>query len=488
MAKEKELSGELEWRMNMPDGTSETLERENGLVPRVCMGLQGLISRFISKIWRFLEKAWNLGVAEPKKVIHCLKVGLALSFVSVFYYMRPLYEGVGGNAMWAVMTVVVVYEYTMGAMLSKCINRISGTFLAGSLGIGVHWVASQSGEKFEPVILGVSVFLLASAATFSRFIPSIKARFDYGAMIFILTFSLVSVSGYRVGELFELAQTRFSTIAIGTTICILTSMLFWPVWAGTELHLLITHNTEKLADSLDGCIADYFSDNRDVDKSNDDSSKNLQGYKCALNSKGTEESLANFARWEPTHGRFYFRHPWKQYLKIGAAMRGCACCVESLSSCINSEIKAPDFLKKNFSDVCMKLSSQCSVVLKELAVTMMTMTRSSKIDFSVGEMNFAAQELQNALKSLPNLLILPLPLENNERGEPSTVNLVEILPLATAISLLIEIAARIERIADEVDELATLAEFSPASDEKSQKSQSNTDKIDDATTKTFQKV
>ena len=110
MAKEKELSGELEWRMNMPDGTSEKLERENGLVPRV----QGLISRFISKIWRFLEKAWNLGVAEPKKVIHCLKVGLALSFVSVFYYMRPLYEGVGGNAMWAVMTVVVVYEYTMG--------------------------------------------------------------------------------------------------------------------------------------------------------------------------------------------------------------------------------------------------------------------------------------------------------------------------------------------------------------------------------------
>ena len=96
------------------------------------------------------------------------------------------------------------------------------------------------------------IFLAASAATFSRFIPSIKARFDYGAMIFILTFSLVSVSGYRVGELFELAQTRFSTIAIGTTICILTSMLFWPVWAGTELHLLITRNTEKLADSLDG--------------------------------------------------------------------------------------------------------------------------------------------------------------------------------------------------------------------------------------------
>lgn len=48
---------------------------------------------------------------------------------------------------------------------------------------------------------------------------------------------------------------------------------------------------------------------------------------------------ANFARWEPTHGNFNFGHPWKQYLKIGAAMRNCACCVESLSSCMNSEIQ-----------------------------------------------------------------------------------------------------------------------------------------------------
>ena len=42
-----------------------------------------------------------------------------------------------------------------------------------------------------------------------------KARFDYGVTIFILTYSLVAVSGYRVGELAALAQQRLSTIAIG---------------------------------------------------------------------------------------------------------------------------------------------------------------------------------------------------------------------------------------------------------------------------------
>ncbi|XP_058189683.1 aluminum-activated malate transporter 10-like [Rhododendron vialii] len=487
------MSGGVEWKVNMPDGTSERLERENiGMVSRVCVGLKGMVERFVLKIWRFLEKAWSIGVSEPKKVVHCLKVGLALTIVSLFYFMRPLYQGVGGNAMWAVMTVVVVFEYPVGAMLSKCINRIIGTFFAGSLAIGVHWIASQSGEQFEPIILGVSVFLLASVATFTRFIPTIKARFDYGAMIFILTFSLVSVSGYRIDELFEMAHTRFSTVAIGTSICILISMLFYPVWAGTELHHLINRNMEKLADSLDGCVSEYFNDNGDVKKSDDDPNKKLQGYICVLNSKATEESLANFARWEPTHGNLNFGHPWKQYPKIGAAMRNCACCVESLNSCINSEIQVPEYLKKNFSDVCMRLTSHCSKVLKELAVTMKTMTKSPTTDLSVGEMNFSAQELQNALKSLPNPLLFPPLSENDTKGEATTkhsgVTLIDIVPLATAISLLIEIATRIERIADEVDELATLAEFDSVSDEKSQQNQSKTDRIDDVTMKALQKV
>lgn len=140
----------------------------------------------VLKISGFLQKAWKIAVTEPKKVMHCVKVGLALSIVSLFYYMKPLYNGVGGNAMWAVMTVVVVFEYTVGryldssfghvfqvscsltiythagATLSKSVNRATGTFLAGALGVGVHWIAIQSGEKLQPVILQASVFILGS--------------------------------------------------------------------------------------------------------------------------------------------------------------------------------------------------------------------------------------------------------------------------------------------------------------------------------------
>jgi len=40
---------------------------------------------------------------DPRKVIHSLKVGLAISLVSLFYYYQPLYENFGLSAMWVVM-------------------------------------------------------------------------------------------------------------------------------------------------------------------------------------------------------------------------------------------------------------------------------------------------------------------------------------------------------------------------------------------------
>lgn len=95
------------------------------------------------------------------------------------------------------------------------------------------------------------------AATFSRFIPNIKRRYDYGVLIFILTFSLVSVSGYRVERIIELAHKRLSTILFGGATCIIISMCVCPVWAGEDLHQLIAENLEKLANFLEG-LAIYF--------------------------------------------------------------------------------------------------------------------------------------------------------------------------------------------------------------------------------------
>jgi uncharacterized membrane protein YccC len=63
--------------------------------------------------------AWSIGREDQRRAIHALKVGLALTLVSLLYILEPLFKGLGKNAMWAVMTVVVVLEFTAGNLASN---------------------------------------------------------------------------------------------------------------------------------------------------------------------------------------------------------------------------------------------------------------------------------------------------------------------------------------------------------------------------------
>ncbi|WVY97649.1 hypothetical protein V8G54_029800 [Vigna mungo] len=492
MACGKEVAKEIEWRIKVEE--DDTLKR------RVVGCMWAATAGVALKLWKFVKKAWELGVNDPRKFIHCLKVGVALSLVSLFYYWKPLYDGVGGNAMWAVMTVVVVFEYTAGATISKTVNRMCGTSLAAFLGIGVHWVASRAGEQFEPIIIGISLFLLASAATFSRFIPTIKARFDYGAMIFILTFCLVSISGYRVDELLNMAQYRMFTILIGSILCIIVSVIIRPIWAGFELFVIVTGNLDKLANSLQCCVAQYFDGSEASDEESDKvSEKELLGYKCVLSSKATEEAMANLARWEPGHGRFNFRHPWRQYVKIGASMRSCASCLDALIGCINSDNKASDEMKKNMRSICMKVGAKSASVIRELATTMRNMRKSSKLDILVTEMNSAAQELRSLLSSYPNLVNAKrsaqteTALSDIPQAAKVEIPLMQIIQVVTVASLLIEIVARVEGIVETVEELSDLANFQPEMCVKSKQHSPDSkispdQQIDEETDRTLQMV
>lgn len=98
------------------------------------------------------------------------------------------------------------------------------------------------------------IIYAAAASTFTRFFPRMKARYDYGILIFILTFSMVAVSGYRVDELLVLAHQRLSTILVGGAACTVISIFVSPVWAGEDLHKLIASNLENLACYLEGSI------------------------------------------------------------------------------------------------------------------------------------------------------------------------------------------------------------------------------------------
>lgn len=147
---------------------------------------------------------------------------------------------------------------------------------------------------------------------------------------------------------------------------------------------------------------------------------------------------------------------------------------------INVWQQAPEPLRRHLSDACITLSSSASFLLKELATTVKTMRKSSEINFSIGEMQFAVLKLENAMKSLPNHLVATpsSTSDGDAKAEPirktdTPSSVMEILPLATLVSMLTETAARIKEIADEVNELAKLADFKPPNTKKASQSQSS---------------
>ncbi|KAH7680723.1 Aluminum-activated malate transporter protein [Dioscorea alata] len=390
------------------------------------------------------KKVKKIGEDDPRRILHSFKVGLTLTLVCIFYYVTPLFDGFGSSAMWAVLTVAVVMEFTVGGTLCKGLNRTFATLLAGALGLGAHHIAILCGEKGEPILIGIFVFFLSSAATFSRFIPEVKKRYDYGVTIFILTFSLVAVSSYRVEDILEFAHRRLSTIALGVAVCITISTFIFPVWAGGDLHHLTSTNLDKLANFLHGMRNKYFGEDL-VDRSY------FQSYKSVLNSKATEEALVNLAKWEPGHSGFGFWHPWKQYLVIGDSIRHCACLMDSLATFITTLDKSAPLIGSNprpkpdteelYSEIrsaCADMSSETAKALSDLANDIKSRSAPATARLHVAAAEAAAERMKMALS-------------NGAEGG--------IVHVATIGSLVGEITKSAKEIVGSVEELAQLAGF-----------------------------
>jgi hypothetical protein len=96
-----------------------------GCWERVCSALDGLRQSVLG----FAGKLAKIAREDPRRVAHALQVGLALTLVSVLYYVAPLFRGFGVSTLWAVLTVVVVTEYTVGTYVGPdywAISTVAG--------------------------------------------------------------------------------------------------------------------------------------------------------------------------------------------------------------------------------------------------------------------------------------------------------------------------------------------------------------------------
>ncbi|XP_019190703.1 PREDICTED: aluminum-activated malate transporter 12-like [Ipomoea nil] len=449
------------------------------------------------------KRFWNVGREDPRRAIHAIKVGVALTLVSLLYLIEPLFKEVGQNAMWAVMTVVVVLEFTAGATLYKGLNRGLGTLVAGSLALFIQYVTTESDRIFRAILIGAAVFLIGSIGTYMRFLPYIKKNYDYGVVIFVLTFNLITVSSYRVENILKMADQRFYTIAMGCAICLLMSLFIFPIWSGEDLHNSTAHKFDGLAKSIQECVKGYFSDEKkEIGETESLDSEDLtgKGYKDVLDSKSSDENLALYASWEPRHSLHCYKFPWQRYVKLGAVLRHFGYTVVALHGCLQTEIQTPQSIRALFKDPCMRLAGEVSKALKELGDSIRNRRHCSPEILS-DHLHEALQDLNAAIKSQPRLFLGSRNSKAREQHKKSSslpsvktdtsalmdwrskkggsrekeeerkvrptlskiaftsLNFSEALPFAAFASLLVELVARLEMVIEEVEELGKIAHF-----------------------------
>ncbi|EEF42443.1 conserved hypothetical protein [Ricinus communis] len=357
--------------------------------------------RFPGFVW---QSTWKLGREDPRRVIHALKVGFSLTLVSLLYLLEPLFEGIGQSAIWAVMTVVVVLEFTAGATLCKGLNRGLGTLLAGLLAFAIEYIAQETGHVFRAIFIGAAVCVIGAAATYIRFFPYVKKNYDYGVVIFLLTFNLITVSSFRVTNVLKIAHERFYTIAIGCGVCLLMSLLVFPIWSGEDLHNSTVSKLEGLAKSIEACVNEYFSDaEKKVTQDKLSEDPIYKGYKKVLDSKSQDETLALHASWEPRHSR-NCKYPWQQYVKLGAVLRHFSYTIVALHGCLQTEIQTPRSCRALFKDPCIRVAGEVSKALMELANSIRNHRHCSPEILS-DHLHEALQDLNTAIKSQPRLFL-----------------------------------------------------------------------------------
>ncbi|KAM0024167.1 putative aluminum-activated malate transporter [Helianthus debilis subsp. tardiflorus] len=456
--------------------SSRMNDKEDNLVIKASSRIDDKLPKTSNKSRVFMYKIWEFAKEDINRVTFSLKVGLAVLLVSLLILIQAPYQVFGTSVIWSILTVAIMFEYTVGATFQKGFNRTLGSLLAGVLAMAVAELALMIGPTAEPIIIGISIFMIGTVTSFMKLWPTL-VPYEYGFRVILFTYCMIIVSGYRLGNPIKKSTDRFYSILIGAIVTVAVNTLIFPIWAGEQLHEELIKNFGSVADSLEECVKMYLADNGSnhpvINKIFMEEFPDEPAYKkclTTLNSSVTIESLALSAKWEPPHGKFrHAFYPWSEYVKVGTVLRYCAYEVMALHGVLHSQIQAPYNLRFIFESEILEATSKAAELIRCLGKDICDMKQSLQSSL-LHSVHGSTERLQRAIDkhffSKDNAKA-----ELNYQGQRRSVDgadgitkiqasvRTEAFSLVTFTSLLIEFVARLDHLAEAVNELSKIAKF-----------------------------
>lgn len=100
-----------------PDDDREAVESSR------CCSFRKISDGFVSWYHALQEisyKAWKMGKSDPRKIVFSAKMGLALMLISLLIFLKEPFKDLSQHYVWALLTVVVVFEFSIGSLNIFC--------------------------------------------------------------------------------------------------------------------------------------------------------------------------------------------------------------------------------------------------------------------------------------------------------------------------------------------------------------------------------
>ncbi|KAI9029606.1 Fusaric acid resistance protein-like-domain-containing protein [Phycomyces nitens] len=199
-------------------------------------------------IWnQWLRSIFDFFRTGPAR--YAIKYGIVTELLAFMAWLpipgvNQLYNENHGQ--WALLSAMVVFNYTVGSTMQQCFYRIVATILGAVCG----YIALLAGNRNEnPYVIAVLV-LVFQIPLWYLLLGSAYPRIGF---ISLLTLSVIVSTGYSNDTnetLFDPVWKRTITSIIAVLVVMLIDNMFWPVWARKVMR-------KQLADLLNDTGIQY---------------------------------------------------------------------------------------------------------------------------------------------------------------------------------------------------------------------------------------